>query len=386
MTQTDAIGGKHSSFGGTQQRPYHCLTAGSPKAKAKSGARSIDQWQRDYNDKGNIEEKMSSMRYQKVSKLKRQAVKEATRRMLPVEVVEEEMYQAQRTQEGTKRVDTGLPKDEPMITSPSRTVPMFGGPPKIFDGSETLEENFAMRDAQEMFRGEAWQLMCASLSKVQIDEFNPAPRTLDGRTGSPSRQGRGSFSFGVTPSELSKAVKDSNKKKDQWTLGADCVDSLKKLLIRKYGTIFAAWRHVLDPNGLGRISFAEWCSALRKMGFEGDIKAAWKNLDTDGSGIVSFKELEPELAANFADYAGKMQIMYGGGKLKSKDMNWDEAWPQIDTNGNNQVCAEEFAELCDSVGYKEDPNVIFVQLKFLPSRRFICLNDFKSMPCVTRLA
>merc|ERR1719465_285987 len=111
-------------FDGMAARPFTSQLAGSPKARAKSGARSIANWQRDYNVKGLCEEKPTTLRFQRVMKMKQQAQKEASRRDVSVEMIEEEMYQAMRA--CSTRIDTGLRKDE--MEAPSRTYPSDGGP------------------------------------------------------------------------------------------------------------------------------------------------------------------------------------------------------------------------------------------------------------------
>jgi len=366
-------------FEGGQARPLMSQTAGSPKARAKSGARSIHAWQRDYNTKGVIDEKVHTLRYQRVVELKRQAIKEAERRNIEVEAVEEEMYQAQRA--ASKRIDTGLRKDQMQV--PFRTNPVCGGPPRLFDGSEPLEENFNLKDARDMFRGEAWETMSETLSK--LDEFKPPARSLEEAIKKATNLAdknanlpKGSLLGGLTPATPSR-VRAIQKSKDEWTLGADCLISLRRLIIRKYGSITSAWRHGMDFDGNGRLSFAEWSKALRQIGFEGDIKAAFRQLDDDSSGIVTFAEFDPDMAAKMKEFKHKV-LNHFLERESHNDKDWNEVWVMIDENGNNKLERDEFVEVCETVGYDGEPLEMFKQLRAHPSRKFLNLEDFQAIP------
>merc|ERR1719240_524222 len=125
------------------------------------------------------------------------------------------MYQALRAR--SHRIDTNLRKCE--LHAPTRAVPVNGGPPKLFDGSERLEENFSFKDARDMFRGDAWEGMAEALAKA--NDFKPPSRSLEAgspRTAKSERQfrgaTRGSFSAGVTPEAL-LAAQQKDKSKSQ---------------------------------------------------------------------------------------------------------------------------------------------------------------------------
>merc|ERR1719263_2437949 len=112
--------------------------------------------------------------------------------------------------------------------------------------------------------------------------------------------------------------------------------------------------HVLDQAGKGKLSFAEWSKALRQVGFEGNIKATYRQLDDDGSGIVTFEELEPDLAAKLKEFITKMQDKYG--------TDWDGVWRQIDDN--SMLDREEFEEVCELIGYSGNSWELFKQLRW----------------------
>ena len=61
------------------------------------------------------------------------------------------------------------------------------------------------------------------------------------------------------------------------------------------GTIYRAWRMGLDKSSRGCMSFMEFTSAARGVGYSGNIKKLWFELDDDNSGIISLEELDPKV-------------------------------------------------------------------------------------------
>jgi hypothetical protein len=313
--------------------------------------------------KGRLEEKVSSLRHQKVSEMNRQAHKEAERRKLPVEAVKEEMYQAQNA--ASKRIDTGLKTVQ--MAAPIRAQSKNGGPPRLFDGNVKLENDFTLRDAQEMFRGEAWELMSETLET--LNDFRPPPRSLE-KAQKLAVNKRGSFSSGVTPAELNKAM--SNAAKDEAEMGTADLESLKDLLIGKYGTLWAAWRKALTSDSAVQLSFALFRKAVKVLGFEGNVKAIWKQLDSSDSGFASFAEFDSALASRISAFRDKALAAYSG--------SWTKFWKVVDKDNSESVDLQEFMEICSNIGYVDKPADLFKMLRPHPSRDFLGLEDFKAIP------
>merc|ERR1711953_340508 len=68
--------------------------------------------------------------------------------------------------------------------------------------------------------------------------------------------------------------------------GAQDVPGLKKMLVKKFGTLAAAWKNALDLDGNGRLSFGEFCEACRRLGFQGHLKEIWHELHGEQTSIV----------------------------------------------------------------------------------------------------
>merc|ERR1719159_1952142 len=88
-------------------------------------------------------------------------------------------------------------------------------------------------------------------------------------------------------------MKEIDEAKRKSELGASTLEGFRRLLITRYGTVYRAWRLALDRSGDGKLSFVEFTSACRAVGFSGNIKKLWHELDDDNSGVISLAEIDP---------------------------------------------------------------------------------------------
>jgi Ca2+-binding EF-hand superfamily protein len=117
-------------------------------------------------------------------------------------------------------------------------------------------------------------------------------------------------------------------------------------LERKFGNRTRAWRLALDADGNGKLSWVEFCKALRSLGYEADIRSIWAELDKDGSDMITIDEIAPiecEMLEAFKNF------------LCDRFGNAQAAWKGLASKGQLRLSPDEFVNACRSIGYDRDP-------------------------------
>eukprot|EP00931_Biecheleriopsis_adriatica_P114679 TRINITY_DN90598_c0_g1_i1.p1 TRINITY_DN90598_c0_g1~~TRINITY_DN90598_c0_g1_i1.p1 ORF type:complete len:1547 (+),score=371.71 TRINITY_DN90598_c0_g1_i1:74-4642(+) len=153
-------------------------------------------------------------------------------------------------------------------------------------------------------------------------------------------------------------------------LGAHEWTALRKLLIAKYGSITGAWRNHLDKGNLGKLPFQTFVSKARDLSFSGNAKASFAEIDSDGSGVITFDEVDREWCSRLSDFHTR---------LLAKFEDYQSAWRNVDVNGNNMLEDFEFASMCEDVGYQGDPKKLFKQHLRVPGARYCTVEDLRDV-------
>lgn len=122
---------------------------------------------------------------------------------------------------------------------------------------------------------------------------------------------------------------------------------LRKLFLEKGNNNFiVAWRLHFDSNFDGVLSFMEFCAALSKLEYAGDLIELWREIDTDGSNRITLDEIDPDSADVLLFFKEFCALMGGPCDLFAK----------IDTNNNGLLSQYEFAEGLTKLGWFDNPN------------------------------
>jgi hypothetical protein len=148
-------------------------------------------------------------------------------------------------------------------------------------------------------------------------------------------------------------VKKQQAVEDTEFWGAQGVQGFRTYLVKKFGSVVAGWR-MLDKDGNGHLSFYEFCNACRQMGYHGNLKLLWKQLDCNHSHSVSIAEIDPEVGHYVGTFKAACIKKYGDTLT---------AWRQcIDTNGSGKIEVEEIVEACEKLGLDLDGRKLFGML------------------------
>merc|ERR1719265_2151875 len=94
----------------------------------------------------------------------------------------------------------------------------------------------------------------------------------------------------------------------------------------------------MDTDESGSLNFKEFIAALKSVGYVGDFRSLWYQLDTDQSGSISLKELDEDAAAHFEKFRHKC--------IKAKG-SMENVWRKvIDTDKSGTCGPSEFREAC----------------------------------------
>lgn len=150
-------------------------------------------------------------------------------------------------------------------------------------------------------------------------------------------------------------------------IGAGNLDSFKALLVRRFGSITAAWRNHLDADANGKLSFGEFCQAVRMIGYTGNLKNLWKELDDDCSGTITLKELDAEAHQALKGFRAFLWKKYG---------DFFQAWKKgLDVNKNGTVDEQEFIQALKDMGYPGNAKKLFSYLRADQGKRWITISD-----------
>lgn len=127
------------------------------------------------------------------------------------------------------------------------------------------------------------------------------------------------------------------------------VEEFKKVLQTKFGSVTRAWRVGLDADDNGMLDFKEFIEATRHIGYVGNLRTLWFNLDRDGSGAISLKELDPSAAHDLDKFRFRCTSKFG-----SMEACWQK---RLDKDRSGFVQIEEFEAFAGEIGY-DDPDEV----------------------------
>jgi len=130
------------------------------------------------------------------------------------------------------------------------------------------------------------------------------------------------------------------------------IDELRQILMGKFGTLTRAWRTALDTRDQGIIDCREFCEAMNKISFVGNLRSLWNNMDLDQSGFISLSELDKEGSEALEKFRVRCVVQFG-----SMQAAWDNC---LDKNKSGGMSLGEMKDAAKDLGYQSTREVAYL--------------------------
>eukprot|EP00440_Ansanella_granifera_P009314 gb/GFBE01010094.1/.p1 GENE.gb/GFBE01010094.1/~~gb/GFBE01010094.1/.p1 ORF type:complete len:812 (+),score=190.40 gb/GFBE01010094.1/:1-2436(+) len=127
----------------------------------------------------------------------------------------------------------------------------------------------------------------------------------------------------------------------------------RKQLVARHGHILKAWKLAMDKDGSNSCNWHEFQEAAKLVRFYGNLAGAWLALDKDLSGSISLKEIDPEAHEALVEFRQWCDAEFGS--IRS-------AFKILDSDSSGYLSFTEFKSACKSYGFPGDCKQLFKSL------------------------
>jgi len=135
--------------------------------------------------------------------------------------------------------------------------------------------------------------------------------------------------------------------------GAEKLLAFKRACVNRYHNMARAWRMLLDPDCVGRISYVPFHRSAKIMGFH-NVQQLWSAIDADRSGFMTLDEWDSRTFRHLVELRDICYREYGG--IEHAFMHG------MDRTGSRTVTLAEMARFCKTFGFTGEPTLLFAAL------------------------
>mmetsp|Transcript_89163 Transcript_89163/g.186318 ORF Transcript_89163/g.186318 Transcript_89163/m.186318 type:complete len:829 (+) Transcript_89163:136-2622(+) len=118
------------------------------------------------------------------------------------------------------------------------------------------------------------------------------------------------------------------------------------------GTVLKAWRQDIDLRKAGRVAYADFTNACRKLGLSSQGRLIWDCLRKEArTAPLEFHEVAPEEAENMEGFCEILLTTYG--------FDLEKAWRDLDPNNQQYLSLPDFVAAARALGFEGNPKLIF---------------------------
>lgn len=164
-----------------------------------------------------------------------------------------------------------------------------------------------------------------------------------------------------------KSVGLSGRKQAASRMSQAALNDFKAFLRHSFGPIYHGWRRCLDADGSMTVTRADLFKVCRVINWKGDVRALWKALDFDLSGITTLEELDPQCAQLLAHFKTWAEGQFGP---KPSAM----LWKAFDRQRKRKLSHQQFANECKAHGFENQLKTLSGWLDWR-NQKFIEIED-----------
>lgn len=144
-------------------------------------------------------------------------------------------------------------------------------------------------------------------------------------------------------------------------------EAFRKTCRERFSSIIRAWRLLLDPDGVGRVSYLSFCQKARSIGFK-DVNRLWAIIDIDHSGFLTMDEWDRVAFRNLYEFRDICMKQFGN-MVTAFDFG-------MDTNGSGTCDSEELQQFCKDYGFSGNVRILFAALD-LEMKNFVTRDNLE---------
>lgn len=218
---------------------------------------------------------------------------------------------------------------------------------ELFSLYQHINEAFPRTAGYASAYAAAFDAMAGEDAEISVEEFTEGLKKIGWETKNATKL------FNALDSERRSGSIDI----EEWSLigfHARCqqmkkLEGMKKHLIHKCGSLKEAWK-VLDVNDSGGLSWDEFTGGCEKLNWPvcEATKQSWYYLDRDLTGVISQKEFNALKNFNSNDFLSQVQRFRQ--EMRNRHSNLGDAFDALDKDGSGQISLKEWTKECELMG------------------------------------
>eukprot|EP00927_Polykrikos_kofoidii_P047368 TRINITY_DN4147_c0_g2_i1.p1 TRINITY_DN4147_c0_g2~~TRINITY_DN4147_c0_g2_i1.p1 ORF type:complete len:745 (-),score=122.13 TRINITY_DN4147_c0_g2_i1:61-2295(-) len=134
------------------------------------------------------------------------------------------------------------------------------------------------------------------------------------------------------------------------TRDPEALAEFRSCVHRVFGHPIHAWRRILDKENSNHVSWKDFDNACQHLGFRGNMGGAWRSLDSELAGFISMKEYDESSCNLLSSFKSWAIVNFG---------SVENAFRAIDSDGGGTLSFSELKKACKNLRWDGDMRLLF---------------------------